>query len=50
MIILYIKQDDNGIYSFQFEDQMIETPKTGDSSNIKLWIAILCISLACLWE
>ena len=39
-----ISEDENGIYSFEFENEKIETPKTGDDSNIGLWIKVLIIS------
>ena len=39
-----ISEDENGIYSFEFENKKIETPKTGDDSNIGFWIKVLIIS------
>ena len=39
-----ISEDENCIYSFEFENEKIETPKTGDDSNIGLWIKVLIIS------
>ena len=39
-----ISEDENGIYSFEFENEKIETPKTGDDSNIGVWIKVLIIS------
>ena len=35
----------NSIYSFEFENQKIETPKTGDTRNILLALMIFVISL-----
>ena len=32
-------------YSFEFEDHIIETPKTGDEGHIRIWFAVLGISL-----
>lgn len=43
-----IEKDNNEIYSFEFEDQIIETPKTGDNSNIKFWFIALGISFVLL--
>lgn len=37
-------QGDNSIYSFEFENQRIETPKTGDERNIILAVIISIIS------
>ena len=39
-----ISEDENCIYSFEFENEKIETPKTGDDSNIGVWIKVLIIS------
>lgn len=38
-------QDENTVYSFEFENEKIETPKTGDTRNILLTISISIISL-----
>ena len=38
-------QEENTIYSFEFENQKIETPKTGDTRNILLAVTISVISL-----
>lgn len=38
-------KEDNSIYSFEFENQKIETPKTGDTRNILLALMIFVISL-----
>lgn len=43
-----IKKDENEVYSFEFEDQMIETPKTGDKSHLKLWIGLFVVSFIIL--
>ena len=43
-----IEKDENEVYSFEFEDQMIETPKTGDESHLKLWISLFVISFIIL--
>ncbi len=37
-------QEENEVYSFEFENQKIETPKTGDTRNILLAVAISIIS------
>ena len=38
-------KEDNSIYSFEFENKKIETPKTGDTRNILLALMIFVISL-----
>ena len=43
-----IEKGDNEVYSFEFENHIIETPKTGDNSNIMFWFAILGISIISL--
>ncbi len=43
-----IEKDENEVYSFEFEDQMIETPKTGDESHLKLWIGLFVVSFIIL--
>lgn len=43
-----IEKDGNEVYSFEFEDQMIETPKTGDKSHLKLWIGLFVVSFIIL--
>ena len=43
-----IEKDENEVYSFEFEDQMIETPKTGDKSHLKLWIGLFVVSFIIL--
>ena len=40
-----IEKDNNEVYSFEFEDHIIETPKTGDEGHIRIWFAVLGISL-----
>ena len=40
-----IEKDNNEVYSFEFEDYIIETPKTGDEGHIRIWFAVLGISL-----
>lgn len=37
-------QEENKVYSFEFENQKIETPKTGDTRNILLAVTISIIS------
>lgn len=37
-------QEENKVYSFEFENQKIETPKTGDTRNILLAVVISIIS------
>ena len=39
-----IEKDENEVYSFEFEDQMIGTPKTGDENHLKLWIGLFVVS------
>ena len=41
---IQLPKEENKIYSFEFENTKIETPNTGDNSNIKLWIAVLIVS------
>lgn len=43
-----IEKDENEVYSFEFEDQMIETSKTGDESHLKLWIGLFVVSFIIL--
>lgn len=43
-----VEESEDGIYSFEFENVKIETPNTGDNSNIKLWIALLSMSALAL--
>lgn len=43
-----IEKDSNEIYSFEFENQLIETPKTGDKSHIRILLAVLGISIIAL--
>ena len=43
-----IEKDENDIYSFEFENVKIETPNTGDNSNMNLWIALLAMSAVSL--
>lgn len=46
--VTIIEKDENEVYSFEFEDQMIETPKTGDESHLKLWISLFVVSFIIL--
>ncbi len=39
-----VEENEKGIYTFEFENVKIETPNTGDNSNMKLWIALFAIS------
>ena len=39
-----IESSEDGVYSFEFENVKIETPKTGNNSNMPLWIALLTMS------
>ena len=41
---IQLPKEENEIYSFEFENAKIETPNTGDNSNIKLWITVLIVS------
>lgn len=43
-----IEKDKNEIYSFEFEDHLIETPKTGDEGHIRIWLAVLGLSIIAL--
>lgn len=45
---IQLSKDENVDYSFEFENTKIETPNTGDNSNIILWIAVLIISFLLL--
>ena len=40
-----VKANSEGIYTFEFENKKIETPNTGDNSNITLWTIIFIISI-----
>lgn len=40
-----IGQDEDGIYSFEFENAPIETPNTGDESHLKLIGGIMLLSI-----
>ena len=39
-------EEQDELYSFEFENAPIETPNTGDNSNIVLWTSLLAMSLA----
>ena len=39
-----IEQDENEIYGFEFENDKIEVPNTGDNSNMNIWLALLAMS------
>lgn len=39
-----IESSEDGVYSFEFENVKIETPNTGNNSNMPLWIALLTMS------
>ena len=39
-----IESSEDGVYSFEFENVKTETPKTGNNSNMPLWIALLTMS------
>lgn len=41
---IQLPKEENKMYSFEFENTKIETPNTGDNSNIKLWITALIVS------
>ena len=41
-----LEQDDNGIYSIEFENTKIETPNTSDNSKLLIWATLLALSLA----
>lgn len=43
-----VEESGDGIYSFEFENVKIETPNTGDNSNMKLWIGLLSMSALAL--
>lgn len=43
-----VSETEDNIYSFDFENEKIETPKTGDYSNISFWIKVLSISFILL--
>ena len=40
-----LEQDDNGIYSIEFENTKIETPNTSDNSKLLIWATLLALSL-----
>lgn len=39
-----VEENEDGVYTFEFENEKIETPNTGDNSNMKLWITLLAMS------
>ena len=39
-----VQEAEKDLYSFDFENEKIETPNTGDNSNIGFWIKVLSIS------
>ena len=43
-----IEKDNNEVYSFEFEDHIIETPKTGDEGHIRIFFVVLGISFVLL--
>jgi hypothetical protein len=43
-----ITENEDNVYSFDFENEKIETPKTGDESNIVFWFKTLGISFLIL--
>jgi uncharacterized surface anchored protein len=43
-----ITENEDNVYSFDFENEKIETPKTGDESNIGFWFKTLGISFLIL--
>lgn len=43
-----IQQDENKVYSFEFEDKLIEVPNTGDTRKIDKLIGIVGMSFATL--
>lgn len=43
-----VEESEDNIYKFDFENTKIETPKTGDDSNIGFWFKVLGISLVVL--
>lgn len=43
-----VQEAEKDLYSFDFENEKIETPNTGDNSNIGFWIKVLSISFILL--
>lgn len=41
-------ESEDSIYSFEFENVPVDTPKTGDNSNLTLWASLLGLSIIAL--
>ena len=39
---------EDSVYTFEFYNTPVDTPKTGDNSNMTIWISILAISAIAL--
>ena len=41
-------ESEDSIYTFEFENVPVDTPKTGDDSNLKLYASLLGLSILAL--
>ena len=41
-------EGEDSVYTFEFYNTPVDTPKTGDNSNMIIWISILAISAIAL--
>lgn len=41
-------ESEDSIYTFEFENVPVDTPKTGDNSNLTLWVSLLGLSIIAL--
>ena len=39
-----VEENSDKVYTFEFENEKIETPNTGDNSNMRLWLAMFAMS------
>ena len=41
-------ESEDSVYTLEFENMPVDTPKTGDDSNLKLYVGLLGISILAL--